>query len=126
MRAGGRSAYYVGDTGYFPEVAEAARRAGGPFDLVLMPVGAYDPRWFMRPVHTAPEDAVRAYRELVAARPPATGTRAPVMGGMHWGTFKLTDEPMDEPPRRTREAWASAGLPSESLWVPAFGETREI
>jgi N-acyl-phosphatidylethanolamine-hydrolysing phospholipase D len=123
VRAGGRSVYHVGDTGYFPTVGDAARRAGGPFDLVLMPVGAYDPRWFMRPVHNAPEDAVRAYQELAAAAPRGGPT---VMGAMHWGAFKLTDEPMDEPPRRTREAWAEAGLPPEALWVPAHGETREV
>lgn len=125
LRAGGRSIYYVGDTGYFPTIADASRRGGGPFDLVLMPVGAYDPRWFMRPVHYAPEDAVRAYQELAAAQ--GDGPRPPaVMAGMHWGTFKLTDEPMDEPPRRTREAWALAGLPTEALWIPAHGETREV
>ena len=122
VRAGARSAYYVGDTGYFPDVADAARRGGGPFDLVLMPVGAYDPRWFMRPVHNDPADAVRAYRELAAAAP---GPPA-VMAGMHWGTFKLTDESMDDPPRRTREAWAAAGLPPELLWMPAHGETKEL
>jgi N-acyl-phosphatidylethanolamine-hydrolysing phospholipase D len=129
LRAGERAVYYVGDTGYFPELGECARRGGGPFDLVLMPVGAYDPRWFMRPVHNDPEDAVRAYRDVVAGtRSTAAAAAAPppVMGAMHWGTFKLTDEPMDEPPRRTREAWERAGLPAELLWVPAFGETKEI
>jgi N-acyl-phosphatidylethanolamine-hydrolysing phospholipase D len=122
IRAGERSVYYVGDTGYFPDIADAARRGGGPFDLVLMPVGAYDPRWFMRPVHNDPADAVRAYQELAAALP---GPPA-VMAGMHWGTFKLTDESMDDPPRRTRAAWAAAGLPAELLWMPAHGETREL
>ena len=91
-----------------------------------MPVGAYDPRWFMRPVHNDPGDAIRAYQELVAASPSGAGARGPVMAGMHWGTFKLTDESMDEPPRRTREAWESAGLPAELLWLPAHGETRVI
>ena len=124
IEAAGRSVYYVGDTGYFPDVADAARRAGAPFDLVLMPVGAYAPRWFMRPVHNDPDDAVRAYRELVAASP--EGARPPVMAGMHWGTFKLTDESMDEPPRRTRDAWTAAGLPESLLWMPRHGETREL
>jgi N-acyl-phosphatidylethanolamine-hydrolysing phospholipase D len=124
LRAGAHAVYYVGDTGHFPELGEVARRGGGPFDLVLMPVGAYDPRWFMRPVHNDPEDAVRAYREVVAAT--RGSPRPTVMAAMHWGTFKLTDEPMDEPPRRTREAWAKAGLPEELLWVPTFGETKKI
>jgi hypothetical protein len=48
------------------------------------------------------------------------------MAGMHWGTFKLTDESMDDPPRRTRATWAAAGLPAELLWMPAHGETREL
>jgi N-acyl-phosphatidylethanolamine-hydrolysing phospholipase D len=45
---------------------------------------------------------------------------------MHWGTFKLTDEPLDEPPRRMRAAWRAAGLDPERLWVPAHGETRTL
>lgn len=125
LRAGAHAVYYVGDTGYFPEFGEVARRGGGPFDLVLMPVGAYDPRWFMRPVHNDPEDAVRAYREIVAATAHHSA-RPTAMAAMHWGTFKLTDEPMDEPPRRTRAAWTEAGLPAERLWVPRPGETRAV
>jgi N-acyl-phosphatidylethanolamine-hydrolysing phospholipase D len=120
-----RAAWFVGDTGHHPEFAAVARRAG-PFDLVLMPVGAYEPRWFMRPVHLNPEDAVAAYRELAAAQAAAHGRAAPLMAGMHWGTFRLTDEPMDEPPRRTARLWARAGLPVERLWMPAFGETRTL
>ena len=125
LRVGSHVVYYAGDTGYFPEIGEVAHRAGGPFDLVLMPVGAYDPRWFMRPVHNDPEDAVRAYRDVVAGTS-ARADRPTVMAAMHWGTFKLTDEPMDEPPERTRAAWAEAGLAEELLWVPGFGETRRI
>jgi N-acyl-phosphatidylethanolamine-hydrolysing phospholipase D len=45
---------------------------------------------------------------------------------IHWGTFKLTDEPMDEPPRRVRSAWAAAGLPDERLWLLRHGETRRV
>ena len=126
IRAANRSVYYVGDTGYFPDIADAARRAGGAFDLVAMPVGAYAPRWFMRPMHNDPEDAVRAYREVVAAAPAGDAGRPTVMAGMHWGPFRLTDEPMDEPPRRTRAAWSAAGLPEALLWIPAHGETREL
>ena len=79
----------------------------------------------MRPVHVAPEEAVAAYQALTAAHAPDAG-RGPVMGAMHWGTFKLTDEPMDEPPRRTRAAWAAAGLPPNELWVPRVGETVRL
>jgi N-acyl-phosphatidylethanolamine-hydrolysing phospholipase D len=121
IRAGARSVYFVGDTGLHPEFGEIGRRHG-PFDLVLMPVGAYAPRWFMRPVHCDPDDAVAAYVAL-------TGDGAaprPVMAGMHWGTFRLTDEPTDEPPHRTRAAWERAGLPPDRLWMPRHGETRLV
>ena len=48
------------------------------------------------------------------------------MGAMHWGTFRLTDEPLDEPPRRTRDAGARAGRDAARLWLPALGETRRV
>ena len=118
----GRAVYFVGDTGLHPDFAAIGERCG-PFDLVLMPVGAYDPRWFMGPVHVAPEDAVAAYQALVRG---AGGGRRCAMGAMHWGTFKLTDEPMDEPPRRTRDAWARAGLDPGDLWIPRVGETLRL
>jgi hypothetical protein len=46
------------------------------------------------------------------------------MLGLHWGTFRLTDEPMDEPPRRAGASWQEAKLPAERLWIARFGETR--
>jgi N-acyl-phosphatidylethanolamine-hydrolysing phospholipase D len=52
--------------------------------------------------------------------------RSPLMLGIHWGTFRLTDEPMDEPPRRTLARWREAGLPEDRLWVASFGETRRL
>ena len=113
---GGRSVYFGGDTGWFPGYPEIRERVGS-FDALLMPIGAYEPRWFMKPVHMNPEEAIRAYRELGGA-----GTLA----GMHWGTWRLTDEDPLEPPARTRQVWAALGLPPERLWVPAHGETRVI
>jgi N-acyl-phosphatidylethanolamine-hydrolysing phospholipase D len=109
---------FAGDTAYHPEFA--AIGAHGPFDLVMMPIGAYDPRWFMHVVHMDPEEAVRAYADVVSARRAAP---LPLMLAIHWGTFRLTDEPMDEPPRRVRAAWRAAGLPDDRLWVARFGET---
>ena len=116
VEGGGRSAYFGGDSGWFPGYPEIGERAG-PFDLTLMPIGAYEPRWFMRSSHMNPEEAVRAYLELGGV-----GT----LGGMHWGTFRLTDEHPLEPPRKAREAWSAAGLPAERLWIPAVGETRIV
>ena len=113
---GGRKVYFGGDSGYFPGYPEIGERAG-PFDAVLLPIGAYDPRWFMRPVHMNPEEAILAYQEL--------GGRG-IFAGMHWGTWRLTDEDPLEPPVRTRAGWQGAGLPADRFWIPRHGETRII
>lgn len=112
VEAGEHRLLFGGDSGYGPGFAEIGDRAG-PFDVALMPVGAYEPRSFMRPSHMNPEEAVQACRDV--------GARA--MVGMHWGTFRLTDEPPLEPPRRTREAWSSLGLEPADLYIPALGQT---
>jgi len=120
VRAGGRSVYFGGDSGYHPEFT-AIGGEYGPFDLSLLPIGAYEPRWFMRPMHMDPEEAVRAFGELNAGAAPG---QRPVMVAMHWGTFKLTDEPLDEPPRRARAAWARTGAAADDLWILPHGGTR--
>jgi len=122
IEAGGRRVYFAGDTGLHPEFAAIAERYG-PFDLVLLPVGAYEPRWFMRRVHMNPEDALEAYRDL---RGPYADVPAPALLAIHWGTFRLTDEPADEPPERMRRVWRAAGLSEESLWTLKHGETRRL
>ena len=109
----GRRVYFGGDSGYFRGYREIGERLG-PFDAVLMPIGAYEPRWFMAPAHMNPEEAVRAYQDL--------GGRGAFVP-MHWGTFRLTDEDPLEPPVRLRAAWADAGLPPGDLHVPRHGET---
>lgn len=114
IRAGDRAVFFAGDTGAHPVFSEIGQRLG-PFDAVLMPIGAYNPEWFMGPVHIGPEQAVAAVQ--------AVGGE-PTMIGMHWGTFQLTDEPMDEPPKRTTAAWVNAGLDPRRLWIPSLGETR--
>jgi N-acyl-phosphatidylethanolamine-hydrolysing phospholipase D len=118
----GKRAYFAGDTAYHPEFGEIGARFG-PFDFVMIPIGAYDPRWFMRIVHVDPEEAVRIYEDLVA---PHAGRPLPLMLGVHWGTFRLTDEPMDEPPRRTLARWRAIGLDEDRLWIARFGETRVL
>jgi N-acyl-phosphatidylethanolamine-hydrolysing phospholipase D len=117
---GERRVWFAGDTAYHPEFGEIGARLG-PFDLAMIPVGAYDPRWFMERVHVDPEEAVRIYQDVSGAHPSAP---LPLMLGLHWGTFRLTDEPMDEPPRRTAARWREAGLPADRLWLARFGETR--
>ncbi len=89
LRAEGRSIYFAGDSGYFDGFGEIGRRFP-KLDLALIPIGAYDPEWFMAPQHMNPEEAGRAFLAVGAAR----------MISIHWGTYKLTDEPLDEPPAR--------------------------
>ena len=80
-----------------------------------MPAGAYDPSWFMLRQHMNPEQAVQAFEDL--------GAR--LLVPMHWGTFKLADEPLDEPPRRLEAERARRGIPQERVRVLAVGETLE-
>jgi N-acyl-phosphatidylethanolamine-hydrolysing phospholipase D len=122
LQAGRRRVLFAGDTAYHPEFT-AVGAGCGPFDLVLVPIGAYEPRWFMQMVHVNPEEAVRIYQDVVGAYPDAP---APLMLAIHWGTFRLTTEPMDEPPRRIATRWREAGLPADRLWVARFGETRRL
>ena len=112
----GARVWFAGDSGYFEGYGEVGARLG-PFDLSLIPIGAYEPRWFMQAAHMNPEEAVRTYLDLGA-----TGD----FGGMHWGTFRLTDESPLEPPVRTRSAWRDAGLDEARLWIPRHGETRIV
>jgi len=118
----GMRAYFAGDSAYHPEFGAIAARCG-PFDFVMVPIGAYDPRWFMHVVHVDPEEAVQIYQDLVV---PYAGKPLPLMLGIHWGTFRLTDEPMDEPPRRVAARWGAVGLDPGRLWIAAFGETRSL
>lgn len=108
-----RSFYHAGDTGYFDGFVEIGERFG-PIDLAALPIGAYEPTAMMRWVHLTPEDAVQAALDLGATR----------VVGMHFGTFQLTDERLDEPPRRFREEAADRGLGPGRAWVLDVGETR--
>ncbi len=120
LTADGVKVYFAGDTARHPEFGAIASRLG-PFDLVLLPIGAYEPRWFMRSVHMDPDDAVAAYGELATA----SGS-TPACLPIHWGTFRLTDEPADEPPSRFDHAWRAAGLSPSTNWTLARGETRRL
>jgi L-ascorbate metabolism protein UlaG (beta-lactamase superfamily) len=106
--------YFAGDSGYCPHFAEIADRFPR-IDLALLPIGAYEPRWFMRQQHVDPEEAVRAHMDLRPRR----------SLGMHFGTFQLTDEAIDAPVLALRSARAKAGLEARDFDVLGFGETRE-
>jgi L-ascorbate metabolism protein UlaG (beta-lactamase superfamily) len=110
----GATVYHSGDTAWFAGFAEIGRRFPG-LDAALLPIGAYDPAWFMEQQHLNPEQALAAFGALGAGR----------FLAMHWGTFKLTDEPLDEPPRRLEAERLRLGLPPERVRVLAVGETAE-
>jgi L-ascorbate metabolism protein UlaG (beta-lactamase superfamily) len=112
LRDAGRKVYFAGDSGYGPHFAEVGRRFGG-VDVALLPIGAYEPRWFMRPHHVNPEEAVRVHLDLRSRQSVA----------MHFGTFQLTDEPIDEPVRALGDALARHCVPERDFRVPRFGET---
>ena len=110
VRMGGRLAYFVGDSGYKEGFfAEIGRKCGAP-DLALIPIGAYDPRWFMSDAHMDPEEALRVHRDVGARKSIA----------MHWGTFQLTDEARDEPVRRLE---AAKGNAAGFIALPIGGST---
>ncbi len=108
-----RRLYFSGDTGYFGGFTEGGQRLG-PFDLAAMAIGAYEPPEIMRAVHSTPEQAVQAAVDL----------RARTLLGIHWGTFDLADEPIDEPPRRMLAETERRGIPADRAWILKHGETR--
>ena len=109
----GRRLFFAGDSGAGQHWAEIGQRLGAP-DLALLPIGAYEPRSIMAAVHMNPAEAVAAHQALGSAR----------SIGMHFGTFQLTDEPIDAPPAAMAAARAEAGLADTSFVTLGFGETR--
>jgi len=112
IERGGLRVYHSGDTAWFEGFSLIGERCG-EIHAAMLPIGAYAPRWFMRTQHMDPEDAVRAFTALGAAK----------FVAMHWGTFKLTDEHLGEPPQLLRETWRRAGLHDNQRSIPAIGET---
>jgi L-ascorbate metabolism protein UlaG (beta-lactamase superfamily) len=108
----GVTIYFAGDSGYSPQFADIGVRCPG-IDVALLPIGAYEPRWFMQPMHMNPEEAVRVHLDV----------RAHASIGMHFGTFQLTDEGVDDPLRALEAARAAAGVAPGAFRVLDFGET---
>ncbi len=116
--------YFSGDTGYSQDFSDTQKRfadrqtpaKGGGFDIALIAVGAYEPRWFMKEQHVNPAEAVQVHRDLLAKR----------SVGVHWGTFALTDEPMDQPPKDLAIAVREQNLAPGEFTVMAIGETRKL
>lgn len=139
IQSGGSKVWFAGDTGYraVPEstpegddgygpeyahlpVCPAFKQIGthrGPFDLGLIPIGAYEPRWVMSPMHANPEDSVNIFND----------TKCKKALGMHWGTWVLTEEDVMEPPRKLKEALKKKGIEEEGTFdVVDIGASKEF
>jgi L-ascorbate metabolism protein UlaG (beta-lactamase superfamily) len=111
----GRRIFFAGDTAYAPFFHDIRRRHG-PIDLALLPIGAYEPRWFMHAVHMNPAEAVRAHLDLEASQ----------SIGMHFGTFQLTLEGIDAPLRALEEACGASNVPRPRFRTLGFGESARL
>lgn len=107
--------YFAGDTAYGPFFREIGRRLG-PINLAIIPIGAYEPRWFMKSVHMNPAEAVQAHLDLMS----------PMSIGMHFGTFQLTTEGIDDPPHALAQALEANRIPSTDFRVPNHGESFHV
>ena len=109
--------YHVGDTGFGAgRNYRAARERHGPIRVAILPIGAYEPRWFMTPQHQNPEEAVAGFLASGAAR----------AAGIHWGTFQLTDEPIEAPLHALQAARAAHGLENERFRPLRPGEAWDV
>jgi N-acyl-phosphatidylethanolamine-hydrolysing phospholipase D len=111
----GFSFFFAGDTGYSQDFKDVEKRLGA-VDLGLIPVGAYAPRWFMGSQHVDPAEAIKVHQDI----------KARTSIGTHWGTFELTDEPLDEPPKLLAAERAKAGIAPERFFVVKHGEMVKI
>ena len=112
VKVDGVTIYFAGDSGYSRQFGEIGERCPG-IDVALIPIGAYEPRWFMTPVHMNPDEAVRAHLDV--------GARVSI--GMHFGTFQLTDEAIDEPILALDRARVDHDVHADAFRVLDFGET---
>ncbi len=112
---GGRRIFFAGDSGYGPHFREVRERIG-PVDLALLPIGAYEPRWFMKDIHMNPAEAVQAHLDL--------GARQSI--GMHFGTFQLTPEGVAEPVAKLAEELEKRDVASARFRVLEFGESMRL
>jgi len=113
--AGGRRIYFAGDTAYAPLFGDVRQRLG-PIDLSLLPIGAYEPRWFMQSVHMNPAEAVQAHMDLESTE----------SIGMHFGTFQMTTEGIDEPLRALEQARRLRNIPTARFRTIGFGESVHL
>ena len=112
LEANGVSVYFAGDTGYGPHFTDIRKKLGTP-DVSLLPIGAYEPRWFMKDQHMNPEDAVQAHLDL--------GAKFSL--GTHYECFQLTNEAIDQPPKDLKLALKAKRVDAAQFRAPATGET---
>jgi N-acyl-phosphatidylethanolamine-hydrolysing phospholipase D len=108
-----RRLYFAGDTAYYDGLKEIGARLG-PFDLAAIPIGAYVPDVIMKASHTSPEEALAAFADV----------RGRVFVPIHWGTFDLADEPIEEPGQRLATEARRLGFGPDRVWILRHGETR--
>jgi len=113
IEAKGKRIFFAGDTGYTKHFEEIGEKYG-EFDLALLPIGAYEPRWFMQFYHVNPEESVKIHMDI----------KSKYSVAMHWGTFILTDEPLDEPPKKLAEALKKLSINESEFEIYQHGETR--
>jgi L-ascorbate metabolism protein UlaG (beta-lactamase superfamily) len=111
----GTRIFFAGDTAYAPFFRDVRQRLG-PIDLALLPIGAYEPRWFMQSIHMNPAEAAQAHLDLEASE----------SVGMHFGTFQLTTEGIDEPLRALEEACRARNIPPSRFRTLRFGESLRL
>jgi L-ascorbate metabolism protein UlaG (beta-lactamase superfamily) len=115
IEAGTQRILHAGDSGYGPHFRQIADGLG-PIDLALLPIGAYEPRWFMKEIHMNPAEAVQAHLDLA--------TRQSI--GMHFGTFQLTPEGINEPVRELEKALGEREVPAERFRILEVGESVSL
>ena len=116
IRVKGKTIYFVGDTGYHPKLFKEIHDKVGAADFSLIPVGAYAPRDFMKDQHVNPAEAVDIHRDVKSGQ----------SVGMHWGTFQLTDEPIDEPCQLLSSEAKNKSLGPVDFTCMEIGETRTL
>lgn len=107
IQAAEKCIYFAGDTGYDKQLIDIRNRFP-PADIALLPIGAYSPRWFMHSQHMDPQQAIQLFSDLQCKQAIA----------IHWGTFELTDEPIDEPPLLLQQLCEEIALPSRFRIIP--------